>query len=95
MSFFGNNTNGGSSILREVVGRVESTGDAGFQLGIAVVGRLHHRELEASGVLQVQMELAVLGPVGHRGAWADVRLEGIESKGDDLLLSQHMSRNTN
>jgi hypothetical protein len=49
-----------------------------------VVGRLHHRELKTSRVLEVQVQLTVLGLVSGREAWADVGLESVESKGKDL-----------
>lgn len=40
--------------------------------------------LEAARVLQVQVELAVLGAVGRHGAGTDVRLELIEAVSNDL-----------
>ena len=35
-------------------------------------------------ILQVQVKLTVLSPIGHSSAGADVSLEGIEAKRDDL-----------
>jgi hypothetical protein len=50
-----------------------------------VVGGIYDRILEASGILKVEVELAVLGVVGGFGARADVSLELIETVGDDLM----------
>jgi hypothetical protein len=49
-----------------------------------VVGRVHNGVLEAAGVLEVQVQLAVLGLVGRGDAGADVRLELIEAVSNDL-----------
>lgn len=70
--------------LAEVVGRVESASDTGVELGVAVVRAVDDGELEATGVLEVQVELAVLGLVGRVEAGSDVSLELIEAEGDDL-----------
>lgn len=75
---------GRTGVLAEVVGGVEGSGDAGVELSIAVVGAVNDGELEATGVLEVQVELAVLGPVGGVVVGSDVRLEAIETEGDDL-----------
>lgn len=50
-----------------------------------MVGGLDDGELEAAGVLEVEVQLAVLGLVRRRGAGARVHLEGVEAEGDDLL----------
>jgi len=72
--------------LGEEVGGEESTGDAGVELDIAVVGRLEDGKGEATGVLETQVDLAVLGPVRHDGAGPNVGLEPIEAKGHNLAV---------
>ena len=52
-----------ASVLREVVGRDEGPGYAFIEARPAVVGGVYHGVLEAAGVLQVQVELAVLAAV--------------------------------
>lgn len=49
-----------------------------------MVGRLDDGELESSGVLEVQVELAVLGLVRRPGARSGVDLESVKTEGDDL-----------
>jgi hypothetical protein len=49
-----------------------------------VVGRVHNGVLEAAGVLEVQVQLAVLGLVGRGDTGANVRLELIEAVSNDL-----------
>jgi hypothetical protein len=75
----------GRGVLREVVGRVERPGDGRVELGIAVVGAVDNGELEAARVLEVQVQLAVLGVVADDGAGSDVGLEAIKAEGDNLL----------
>ena len=60
------------------------TGDTGVETSPAVVGGVDDGVLEATGVLEVQVDLAVLGLLGGLDAWADVGLELIETIGDDL-----------
>lgn len=79
---------GRRSVLREVVCRVEGAGDALVELSVAVVGALDDRELESTGVLEVQVELAVLGPLGRVEAGADISLEAVKAKGDDLFFGR-------
>ncbi len=78
-------THGSRGVLREVVSRVKGTGHASLQLGVAVVRRLDDGELEAAGILEVQVKLAVLGLVRRHGAGTGVELEGIETECDDLV----------
>jgi hypothetical protein len=78
---------GGGRALAEVVGAIEGARDARVQLRVAVVGAVDHGELEPTRVLEVQVELAVLGLLGRVVAGADVGLELVEAKGDDLPLS--------
>lgn len=73
-----------ASILGEEVRRDESAGDALIQARPAVVGRVDDGVLEAARVLEVEVQLAVLGVVGGLGARADVGLELVEAVGDDL-----------
>lgn len=75
---------GGARVLREVVGGQEGAGDAFVQTGPAVVGGVDDGVLESTGVLEVQVDLAVLAAVGGNGAGANVGLELIESISDDL-----------
>lgn len=44
--------------------------------------------LEATGVLEVQVKLAVLGAVGHQGSGSDVCLELVETEGDELFAER-------
>lgn len=74
-----------ASILGEVVGRDEASGYAVIKTRPAVVGSIENGVLETTGVLQVQVQLAVLAAVGRDGAGADVRLELIEAVSNDLL----------
>jgi len=67
-------------------GGEEGGGDAGLELGVAVVGRLDDGVGEAGRVLEVQVELAVLGPVLDGGAGADVGVEAVEAEGDELAV---------
>jgi hypothetical protein len=53
-----------------------------------VVSGVYDSVLEASRILKVEVELAVLGVVGGFGAGADVRLELVEAVGDDLAGCQ-------
>ena len=75
---------GVSGGLGEVVGRVEGACHAGLELRVAVVGAVHHGELEPTRVLEVQVQLAVLGLLGRVVTGSDVGLELVEAKGDDL-----------
>ena len=75
-----------SSVLGEVVRGDEVTGHALVQTSPAVVGRVDNGVLETAGVLEVQVELAVLGAVCGGGAGADVGLELIEAVGNDLRV---------
>jgi hypothetical protein len=49
-----------------------------------VVRAVDDGELEAARVLEVQVQLAVLGLVGRVVAGSDVGLETVETEGDDL-----------
>jgi hypothetical protein len=49
-----------------------------------VVGGVNNGVLETTGVLEVQVELAVLAAVGGGGARANVGLELIEAISNDL-----------
>ena len=52
-----------ASVLREVVGRDKGSGYAFVETRPAVVGGVYDGVLEAAGVLQVKVELAVLAAV--------------------------------
>jgi len=75
---------GGRGVLAEVVRAVEGARDARLELCVAVVCALDNGKLVATGISEVQMQLAVLSP--HRGAdvWPDICLESVKAKGDDL-----------
>lgn len=80
-------THGSSGVLGKVVGRVESTSDTSLELRVAVVRGLDDGELETAGVLEVQVQLAVLGLVSGARAGSGVHLEGVETESDDLICS--------
>jgi hypothetical protein len=73
------------SVLGEEVGGDEGALHALVEAGPAVVGSVNDGILEATGVLEVQVESAVLGLVGTRVAGTNEGLELIETIGDDLL----------
>lgn len=77
-------TYGLAGILREVVGGDEAAGDAIVHACPAVVGGVDNGVLEAAGVLEVQVELAVLGLLRRGDGRANVRLELIEAISNDL-----------
>jgi hypothetical protein len=74
----------GAGVLGEVVRGDEAACHALVEACPAVVGRVHNGVLEAAGVLEVQVQLAVLGLVGRGDTGADVRLELIEAVSNDL-----------
>lgn len=76
----------GGSILGEVVGAEECARDASVKLGVAVVGAVEHGKLEASGVVERQVELAVLGPICDDCAGTNIGLESVKTEGDDGLV---------
>lgn len=76
-----------ASILGEVVGRDEAPSHTVIQTRPAVVGGIDNGVLEAAGVLEVQVELAVLGLLRRGDAGANVRLELIEAISNDLCGS--------
>jgi hypothetical protein len=75
---------GRRGILAEVVGTVEGAQDARFELRVAVVRAVYHGELESSGVLEVQVQLAVARLGGRVVAGPNVGLETVKAKRDDL-----------
>jgi hypothetical protein len=83
---------GGSSILTEVVGTEEVTLGALLEDGIAVIGGLKDGELEAAGVAEVEVQLAVLGALVEGHARTNVGLEGVEAKGDDSAVKRDAGR---
>jgi hypothetical protein len=80
------------SILGEVVGCDERSGNAGVQACEAVVCCVNNSVLEASRVLQVQMKLAVLGMIRSLCSRANVGLELIEAVRDDSLVNRCRGR---
>ena len=81
----------GARVLREEIRREKIARHARVQLGVPVVRRLDHGELKATGVLEVQVDLAVLAAVRLRRAGPNVRLETVEAKGNDLQ-EKHQSQ---
>lgn len=73
-------------ILREVVRRDEVARHAFVESCVPVVGSVDYGVLEATWVLEVEVDLAVLAAVCGRGAGPDVCLECIETVGDDLFV---------
>jgi hypothetical protein len=77
-----------AGVLGEVVCRNEVSGNAFVETSPAVVGGVYNCVLEASWVLKVEVQLAVLTAVGGGSAGADVRLELIEAVSNDLWLCE-------
>jgi hypothetical protein len=75
-----------SSVLGEVVGRDEAAGDTLVETSPSVVGGVDNGVLEAAGIGEVQVKLAVLAFVCSTGARANVGLECIESISNDLYV---------
>lgn len=74
----------GARVLREEIRREKGARHARVQLGVPVVRRLDDGVLEAAGVLEVEVDLAVLAAVRLRRARSDVGLKTIEAESDDL-----------
>lgn len=72
-------------VLGEVVGGEEGAGYAIVETSPAVVCCVDDGVLEATGILEVQVQLAVLAAVGGHSAGARVGLERIEAVSNDLL----------
>lgn len=51
-----------------------------------MVRGINHGELEPPGILQVQVDLTVLGLVGRARVGPNVCLELVETKGDELFI---------
>lgn len=68
-----------AGILREVVGGNEVTSDTLIETSISVVGGVNNGVLKASGILEVQVELAVLAAVRDGSSGANIGLELIKS----------------
>lgn len=79
---------GRRGVLAEVVRAVEGAGHALLELRIAVVRALDDGELEATGVPEVQVQLAVLGLESRAHIGSDVGLEPIEAECDDRLIGR-------
>lgn len=73
------------SSLREEVRGDEGPCDTWIETSPSVVSRVDYGVLESTGVLQTEMDLALLGLVGLLGGRADVSLEGIKAKCHDLV----------
>jgi hypothetical protein len=75
-----------SSFLGEVIGRDEASSHAFVKTRPTVVGSVYDRVLETTRILEVQVQLAVLGAVCGSGARADIGLELIEAVSNDLCV---------
>ena len=77
-------------LAREVVSRLERTSDALLDGGISTVVGAEDRVLEATGVLNVDVELAVLALLGNSNAWADGSNVRVEDERDESLISRKL-----
>ena len=73
-------------VLGKVVARHERARHALVETRPAVVRGVNDGVLEATRILEVEVQLALLGVVGLLGPGADVGLELVEAVGDDLFL---------
>lgn len=72
-----------SSLAGEVVSRLEGASDALFNVRVAAIVGRQNRVLEAAGVFNVHVQLAVLALLGDRNAGADGSNVGIEDERHD------------
>jgi hypothetical protein len=79
-----------SSLTREVVGGLQGAGDALLNGRVAAVVGRQDRILEASGVLEVDIELAVLALLGDRNAGADGGNVRVEDEGNDAAVTRDL-----
>jgi hypothetical protein len=79
------------SLAGEVVGRLEGTSDALLDGGVTAVVCAEDRVLEASGVPDVDVELAVLALLSDRDARADRGDVRVEDDGDKGLVGAELS----
>jgi hypothetical protein len=79
-----------SSLTREVVGGLEGAGDALLDGRVAAVVGGQDRVLEASGVLDINVELAVLALLGDGDAGADGGDVGVEDEGHDGAVTRDL-----
>ena len=78
------------SLTREVVGRLQGTSDARLDRRVAAVVGRQDGVLEASRVLNVDIELAVLALLGNGNTGADGRNVGVEDEGDDAAVGRDL-----
>lgn len=79
------------SLSREIVGGLEETSDTLLDGGIATVIGRHDGVLETSGVLEVDIELAVLALLGDRDTRTDGRNVRIENESDNGTVIRDLS----
>lgn len=72
-----------SSLSREVVGGLLFASNTGIECSVSTVVGGEDGVLEAAGVLEVQVELAVLAALGDGNAGADGGDVGVEDEGHD------------
>jgi hypothetical protein len=77
-------------LTREVVGRLEGTGDTLLDGRVTAVVGGQDGVLEASGVQKLDVELAVLALLGDGDAGADGSDVGVEDEGDDGTVARDL-----
>lgn len=75
-----------SRLTREVVSRLESSSDTLLDSGVSAVVGGEDGVLEATGVEELDVELAVLAVLGNGDTRADGGNVGIEDQGDDAAV---------
>ena len=79
-----------SSLTREVVGGLEGAGDARLDGRVATVIGRQDRVLEAAGVLEVDVELAILALLGDCDARADGSNVRVEDERYDAAVGRDL-----
>ena len=77
-------------LAREVVGRLERTSDALLDGSISTVVGAEDRVLEATWVLNIDVELAVLALLGKSDTGADGGNVRVEDERDEGLISRKL-----
>ena len=78
------------SLAGEVVCRLERTGDTLVDSSVTTVVGAEHRVLEAAGVVDVDVDLAVLALLSDGNAGADGRNVRVEDERDERLVSREL-----
>lgn len=85
---------GRRGVLAEVVGAIKGSSNTLVELSVAVVCAVDDRELEAAGVLEVQVQLAVLGLLSRADTRSNVGLELVKAESDDSLVGRDAGRHS-